>query len=498
MKKWKWIHKWFSLVLGLFIVLWAVSGILLNHRLLIAPIEVNRKFLPPEYTYNNWNLSAVKSAQSLQSDSLLIYGNIGIWLTDTAFGSYAPFMQGLPDGSDNRRTNNILQTPDGKLFAGTQSGLYQWRPVPASWIEVPIASSDQRIMSVNWHDNRLLVMTRSVLFVSDQTNGRNFEFKRIVLPVASNDDGKTGLFRTLWTLHSGELFGITGQLLVDFFALLLVFLVVTGYVYFFFPRWIKKRKRSGRDTGMHIKTSRFSIRWHNKLGYWLGGFLLITTLTGMFLRPPLLIAISNARVGKIPYSMLDCANHWDDKLRTLEFSDELNGWIVGTNEGFYFADSTFTQRLESFAVQPPVSVMGINVFENVGNGNFLVGSFNGLFMWNPARGLVINHITDQRPVAASDAGSPLGEHLVAGMMRFNQRQLIFEYNKGLINAAIEMPEQLKTLNMPLWNVALEVHTARIFEHIVGLAYILIIPLFGLSLMLILVSGLVVWISRIMR
>jgi hypothetical protein len=35
--------------------------------------------------------------------------------------------------------------------------------------------------------------------------------------------------------------------------------------------------------------------------------LLLTTLTGIFLRPPLLIAIANSRVGKIPYSILDKA-----------------------------------------------------------------------------------------------------------------------------------------------------------------------------------------------
>jgi hypothetical protein len=61
MKKWKWIHRWFSLVLGLFLLLWSVSGMLLNHRVLFSELELNRNILPPEYRYQNWNNAAIRS-----------------------------------------------------------------------------------------------------------------------------------------------------------------------------------------------------------------------------------------------------------------------------------------------------------------------------------------------------------------------------------------------------------------------------------------------------
>lgn len=46
--------------------------------------------------------------------------------------------------------------------------------------------------------------------------------------------------------------------------------------------------------------------------------------------------------------------------------------------------------------------------------------------------------------------------------------------------------------MSLWNVSLEMHTGRIFEHLIGPFYILIVPLAGLCLIMVLVSGFFIW------
>jgi uncharacterized iron-regulated membrane protein len=46
--------------------------------------------------------------------------------------------------------------------------------------------------------------------------------------------------------------------------------------------------------------------------------------------------------------------------------------------------------------------------------------------------------------------------------------------------------------MSLWNTALEIHTGRIFEPIVGPFYILYVPLAGLCLIMVLVSGFFIW------
>lgn len=56
-----------------------------------------------------------------------------------------------------------------------------------------------------------------------------------------------------------------------------------------------------------------------------------------------------------------------------------------------------------------------------------------------------------------------------------------------------MPAEIREkLPMSLWNTALEMHTGRISEHILGPFYILYVPLAGLCLIMILVSGFFIW------
>jgi hypothetical protein len=494
MKKWKWIHRWFSLVLGLFLILWAVSGMLLNHRVLFSELELNRNILPPEYRYQNWNNAAIRSGLALGADSLLIYGNIGIWLSDTNFNAYKPFMDGLPKGADNRRSSKLLLTPNAHLFAGTQRGLFYLERTGNVWKKIDLPLHDERIADLTIKEGKLVVLSRSEIFLADSDTPLP-KFAIRILQNATNDDGKASLFKTLWFLHSGEIFGLTGKLIVDFFAILLIFFVVTGYIYFFFPRWIKSRKRKKAEVESLVKTMRFSVKCHNKLGIWLGGFLILTTLTGMFLRPPLLIAIGNSRVGKIPFSVLSDRNTWHDRLRAIHWNEEENYWLIATNDGLFHTDSTLQNKPFPFSNQPPVSVMGINVLKDAGHGAYLVGSFNGFFLWHPASGGVRDYITGRVPERRTSAGSPIGQHLITGMIELNRDRLIFDYNLGLMNRNIPMPEVLVNSPMPLWNLALEVHTARIFQNFLGVFYILIIPLFGISTILILISGILVWLKK---
>lgn len=494
MKKWKWIHRWFSLVLGCLLILWAVSGIVLNHRELVSPVGVNRNFLPSEFRFENWNNAAVRSGLELDSGKLLLYGNIGIWLSDTSFSHYEPFMEGFPKGIDNARTMKILGSNAGQLFAATQSGLYVKDSFNKQWRNIPLPIHDTRIMD--------LAVSGDTLFVLDRSNIFAFRYhpelellSTIQLLQATNDDGKIGLFRTLWVIHSGEVLGTAGKLLVDLLALVLIFLVITGYIYFFFPSWVKQRKKRQKAYNKHVSATRFSVKWHNKIGIWIGGFLIVTVFTGMFLRPPLLITIAQARVGKIPATILNHPNVWHDKLRALVYDSSSGRWMIGTNDGIYTVDAQFAQQPEPVGATPPLSVMGINVFEPIANGSFLIGSFNGLFLWEPSSGFVRDFITGQTPQARSSAGSPIGQYLISGMFKLNQRFYIFDYNQGLLIEKVQMPQSIQKTQMPLWNVALETHTARIFQSLIGPFYLLIIPLMGLLTLLILISGILIWLKK---
>jgi hypothetical protein len=498
MKKLKWIHRWFSLVLGLFLILWAISGIVLNHRTLFSRVEIDRSKLAENYQFRNWNNASVRSGLQLGGDSLLIYGNIGIYLTDTNFSEYKPFMDGLKRGTDNRRIFKLFRSPSGHLYAGTQSGLYYYHTEAANWQKIKLPLHDKRVPDITMRGEKLVVMSRSELWITSDSPGA-WEFSRFELPRALDDDGRTSLFKTLWVIHSGELLGLPGILLVDLLALVLIFLVVTGYLYFFFPRWLRSRKKKKLAVSGMVKTIRFSVKWHNKIGIWIGGFLIVTTLTGMFLRPPLLITIATNRVAKIPFTVLNHPNPWHDRLRAIHWNEDGQYWLIGTAERLYRANPDFSGMLMPFGSQPPLSVMGINVLEYLGHDSYLVGSFNGLFLWQPQSGYIRDYITGEVPQGMAHAGSPIGRNMVSGMIRLQQSHLVFDYNRGLIGPhQIEMPATLSNTPMPLWNFALEVHTARIFQSLIGSFYILIIPLFGLSTLFILITGIIVWMKPRLR
>ena len=58
-------------------------------------------------------------------DKVFIYGNSGIWMTDSTGLYVSDFNAGLPEGADFRNIKAMTQTPGGSLFAAGQFGLYR-------------------------------------------------------------------------------------------------------------------------------------------------------------------------------------------------------------------------------------------------------------------------------------------------------------------------------------------------------------------------------------
>lgn len=502
-------HKWFSLVVTLFILFFAGSGIILNHRKELSGLDVSRRLLPDNYTYRNWNLAAVKGNVTIRRDSILLYGNIGIWLTDSSFRTFRDWNAGFPDGIDNRKINTLYWSRASGLVAGTLFGLYRMNGT--AWEKVALPEEDPRVVKIIATGDSLLVMTRSHLYLADR-NSVAGPYREIPLPRGEDDDGKTGLFKTLWVIHSGEIYGLAGKLIVDGVGIVFIILCITGLIYFVAPYRIKnlaKKVRSGNDPQrisryqkMRSRTVRFnrqSLKWHNVLGSWMIVILLLNTATGMFLRPPLLIPVAYERVAKLKYTELDDPNPWFDRLRDILYDEKLHRFLIPTSEGIYYSDDGFRSELKRFPVQPPVSVMGINVFRVIEPGKYYVGSFSGIFEWEPASGRVIDGITRTEYHETGRQGPPFGAVTVAGMVVTpDSSGLIFDYANGLLtlsgkNPLPGMPENIVRANpISLWNTCLEIHTGRIFEPILGPFYILVVPLVGLATLFILVSGFFAW------
>ena len=61
-------HRWFGLVLSVFMLVFCVSGIILNHRSLFRSCEVSRGWMPTSYHIRNFNNGIIKGTLSLRDD----------------------------------------------------------------------------------------------------------------------------------------------------------------------------------------------------------------------------------------------------------------------------------------------------------------------------------------------------------------------------------------------------------------------------------------------
>jgi hypothetical protein len=494
-------HKWLGVIFAYIILSFVFSGIILNHRNALSGIDVNRKLLPKEYRYHNWNNAAVKSTLKISSDSILVYGNIGIWLADSSYTDFKNFSTGFPKGIDNRKVFQMLRITGNTILAGTFSGLYVYNLREKEWALVGLPVKEKNVVDILQKQDTIFILTRSFLLKTTDLNNFNI----FQLPPPENYDNKAGLFKTLWVIHSGEIYGKAGKLIVDFAGLVFAFLTITGFIVFV-NKIILKKNNKPAETKTKLKSSnRWNIKWHNKLGWITIIILIINTTAGMFLRPPLLAFIGNAKVRKIPHTELATPNPWFDLLRRIYYDKDINRFIVSTMEGFYYSDDNFKSELKEFNFQPPVSVMGVTVFEKIDVDTYLVGSFEGLFTWNSKTGEVTDYIKKQPYTRPSRNNRPIGDYLVSGFTRdYKNQEYFFDYNMGATN--ITGPESFAVLPqkiirdtpISLWSTALEIHTGRIYHSLIGDFYVLIVPLTGLVVLFILVSGFIVWLTPFFR
>lgn len=472
------------------------SGIILNHRNVFSGVDVSRSMLPASYRYDNWNNGSVKGSIHLSSDTVLLYGGAGIWLTDTLHTSFSDYNAGLKKGVDNRITNKIIKTGNNEIYAATTFDLYKLTSGSIWENLTEKAGIDERISDLVVKGDSLVVLTRSYAYVSTVPFER---FTRMEFAKPNGYSPDVPLFRTFWLLHSGELFGLPGQLFVDCLGILLIVLCVTGIIFFFCPGIIKRKKKKHIPAKTTVNTMKASVRWHNKIGVTFLVFFLLLAISGMFLRPPLMIAIIRSQVKPVPGSILSDDNPWHDKLRCLRYDSTNNDWILYSSSGFYRMND-LASLPEKMQKTPPVSVMGVTVLEPDSTG-WMVGSFSGLYHWDRNSGEVMDCYTGKPVAGWPSSGRPVFNHTVSGYSEdFHGKKIVFEYSEGAHalgadKAFASMPETIQKGRMSLWHACLEIHVGRAYRPFIGPFSDLFVFLSGIFLSFILISGYIVYRKR---
>ena len=534
---WKKYHRWFGLVLSVFMLVFCVSGIILNHREVFSGCEVSRKWLPASYRIKNFNNGVVKgtvvkksAAHSLSSencDSVLVYGCAGVFLTDSRLSTWQDFNAGLPESIDERNVRHVVKAKDGSLWCAALRDVYRYDENSHRWKKVELPGNEERIMDVALAKDSMTVvaLTRSRVFTIvpfvqygeivkiGKSSSETYRVESKIIPAPKKYEPKTTLFKLVWHLHSGEFFGLPGKLVVDAIALVLIVLSITGILLFILPYGIRRAKKLAAKARMKRLGKQFAwnMKWHNKIGCVTIVLTLWIAITGMCLRPPLMVPLV---LSKLPQAVGEDGNVWQDKLRAIRWDAVQGDWLVSTSEGFLRVDEDFSQAPKMLPDDecPKLSPMGVTVWESDGKGGWIVGSFRGIYRWNPVNHS-LNQILDYFTGKPSEETSmiPISDNLVCGYSEdfLGGKPLVFDFAKGVEDAkgqAVALCNDepktsrneesmsdliCETAPMSLWNVALELHVGRCYSPFLGPLSDLFVFLSGLLITLVLLSGYII-------
>lgn len=526
---WKKYHRWLGLVLSVFMLVFCVSGIILNHREAFSGCEVSRKWLPASYHIKNFNNGVVKgtvvkksAAHSLSSencDSVLAYGCAGVFLTDSRLSTWQDFNAGLPESIDERNVRHVVKAKDGSLWCAALRDVYRYDENSHRWKKVELPGNEKRIMDVALAKDSMTVvaLTRSRLFTIvpfvqygeivkiGKSSSETYRVESKIIPAPKKYEPKTTLFKLVWHLHSGEFFGLPGKLVVDAIALVLIVLSITGILLFILPYGIRRAKKLAAKARMKRLGKQFAwnMKWHNKIGYVTIVLTLWIAITGMCLRPPLMVPLV---LSKLPQAVGEDGNVWQDKLRAIRWDAVQGDWLVSTSEGFLRVDEDFSQAPKMLPDDecPKLSPMGVTVWKSDGKGGWIVGSFRGIYRWNPVnhKSQILDYFTNEPCVETSMI--PISDNLICGYSEdlFDREPMVFDFAKGVEDAKGQVINILdekdamsdlicETAPMSLWNVALELHVGRCYSPFLGPLSDLFVFLSGLLITLVLLSGYII-------
>ena len=442
-------HRWLGIGIGIIILLFSVTGIILNHRQSVSGIDISRASLPKNYQIRNYNNGIVRGTLAKDNQHLIVWGNAGVWQTDPHFTYFKSMNEGFPDGADNRDILAVARTSHGQLIAASSWAVYGWN---GRWIRLYQAPIHDMTMRAD-----TLVIVTDTAVVTSVYPYRSFVAHHIK---STHRQSRGNLFTMIMQLHSGQLFGLPGVFFVDGIAVVLIVLVVTGLCFTFGSKKLKRPV----------------LRWHNALGLWLIVFTIGITITGICLRDPL-----SGLVRKVTFSS---HQQYLSDLRAIRWNAHACKWMLVTKRSMYWLD-TLGGKPEKMKHHPQLTGMGVNVFQSVDSVTWLIGSLRGACLFCPEDSTVT---PIGKKLAVVGYSNNMGH---AGFVLFDKRKgAVDSKGKTLKKQISATPMVLQKQGMPLWNVALEIHVGRFFiSFIPALSSAFYVYCTGIIILLVLVTGL---------
>ncbi len=481
------LHKVLSLFFIPIFLFIALSGIGLNHSSIIKNISLPISSLPENYHFKQWNRGVIQTLVKDEKGGIYAAGKNGLgYFFD---GSYQQIDNPLAINNWQNFIYSLYYDKASKqLFIGSRDGLYRYQVVTQQW-HYYSQTSEQRIVSIvkSEQENAIIAIANHHIFtVETAANGKvaNKVKERAITLAKSSQT--IPLFRFIFALHSGELLGIVGILLMDLVALSLIYFCLSGLYYWLFPKAVGKNLLSKKQQIKGGRVFRWLAKYHNSWGLVLAPLLIISAATAVVMRPPglLLIVSGNSPIDfysshaseNIPYKITKAA--------LIE-----NKLVLLTDDGVFSGNSN-TANFEQIKFSVPVHGMGATIFQQQSDGNILVGSFSGLFVWqekdNSYEAVTLPEGTKGiLPVAAYQSESGV---------------VVFDFFKGKLfdqsSVFSTMPDSINNdAKMALWNFFFELHNLRIFQDYIGPFYLLLLLAVALSLLTITITGVLQYLRK---
>lgn len=485
-KKW---HRYLGIGTTLVLILFGFSGILLNHPEWIGAYKVPAALLPAQYMPERWDRSTMQSVVFPSVQHCLVGGKDGVWESLDGGRSFSRADgQGTFPLSHFGKTNHLLlDSLQGRklVLASTYGGLYFRFTDQARWqrMPLPLDAHGKVVRTIRKGDAWWVVTDSEVFAVPAKDPGVHAPIPMQLHKPQGQQD--ISLIRAFFEIHAGTAWGDVGRFAMDMVALLLIFFSVSG-LYVFYGKYHKKW------TGRALPGLRFQFVWHRRLGWWLFVGLLVSAGTGLFMRPPLLVALWGREVSPASYASSP-ATPFAHSIRNAVYLSATDQLLLDTTEGFWISEPGDYARMRRHPIPVDVFVMGATVLEETPAG-LLVGSFYGLYGYDPQSRRCWDLLEGRTAVYHGQIGKP-GAVMVVGYFQapWGDRY-VASHNRGLLplNAGarpIPMPQSLaRDYGMPLWNYLFELHNLRLFEGFFGKFTILLTPLSALLLLVIILTG----------